>query len=89
MTSVAFLNMLPYPLREKELYTPRKLVVLSCISLGLAACVSAEEQHHADANACQGYGLTPGTTEFANCMQRRQVARRGWPHFQTLDYRGN
>ena len=87
MTSVAFLNMLPYPLREKELYTPRKLVVLSCISLGLAACVSAEEQRQADATACQRGGFAQGTPEFANCMRQRQVTRRDWPHFQTLDRR--
>jgi hypothetical protein len=66
----------------------RKLLVLSCISFGLAACVSAEERRQADATACQRDGFAQGTPEFANCMQRRQVVR-DWPHFQTLDYRGN
>jgi hypothetical protein len=73
-------------LKGEEVYSPRKLLVLSCIGFGLAACVSAEEQRQADATACQRNGFAQGTPEFANCMQRLQL---DWPHFQTLDYRGN
>jgi hypothetical protein len=60
---------------SEKMYTPRKLMILSCNSFGLVACASAEEQHQADANACQGYGFAQGTPEFANCMQQQQLAR--------------
>jgi len=52
-----------------------KLMILSCIAFGVVACASAEAQHEADANACQGYGFAPGTTEFSNCLQQEQLAR--------------
>ena len=55
--------------------TPRKLLILSCVGLGLVACASAEERHQADANACQAYGFAQGTPEFANCMQQEDLAR--------------
>lgn len=51
------------------------LIVLAAAGLALAACASPEEQRQADAKACQSYGFTPGTTAFANCMQREQIAR--------------
>ncbi len=57
------------------MYKSSKLVILSCISFGLAACVSPEEQRQADTAACQRYGFAPGTPDFANCMQREQLAR--------------
>ncbi len=50
-------------------------MILALVSLGVAACTSPEEQHQADISACQGYGFTAGTTEFASCMQRQQLAR--------------
>lgn len=53
----------------------RMLMVLGLVGLGLAACASPEELREADANACQGYGFTPGTPDFANCMQREEIAR--------------
>lgn len=52
-----------------------KLVILICISCGLAACASPEQQRQADAAACQSYGFAPGTPEFASCLQREQLAR--------------
>ncbi len=54
---------------------PSRLLILSCISFGLAACASPEEQRQADAAACQRYGFALGTPDFANCMQREQLAR--------------
>ncbi len=54
---------------------PSKLLVLSCLGFGLAACASPEEQRQADAAACQRYGFAPGTPDFASCMQREQLAR--------------
>lgn len=55
----------------------RPLIVtsLSVAALALAACTSAEELRQADAKACQSYGFTPGTPDFANCMQRENLAR--------------
>ena len=58
-----------------KLPTPRKLMVLTCIGFALAACASPEEQRQADAAACQSYGFAQGTPDFANCMQREQLAR--------------
>jgi uncharacterized membrane protein YgcG len=51
----------------------RALIISGCFAL--CACASAEQQHQADANACQGYGFAEGTPEFANCMQQEQIAR--------------
>ena len=61
--------------RERGMCKPSKLVVLSLIGFGLAACASAEEQRQVDTAACQRYGFAPGTPDFANCMQREQFAR--------------
>jgi hypothetical protein len=61
--------------REREVYTNRKLTVLSCVSFGLAACVSAEELRQADATACQRDGFAQGTPEFDKCIQQRQLIR--------------
>ena len=54
---------------------PLKLVLLSCISIGVAACASPEQQRQADITACQGYGFAQGTPDFANCLQREQLSR--------------
>lgn len=51
------------------------MMILGWAGLGLAACTSPEAQHQADLEACQSYGFTAGTAEFANCMQRQQLAR--------------
>ncbi len=44
--------------------------------LGLASCTSPEELRQRDEAACKSYGFTPGTPEFAACMQRESIARR-------------
>jgi uncharacterized protein HemX len=46
-----------------------RLVVLSAIGL-LAACVTPEQQRAADQQQCAGFGFTPGSAPFANCMMR-------------------
>jgi hypothetical protein len=58
----------------------RKLVVLSSIGLGLAACTSSDErrqdgQHQADVDNCQGQGFSQGSVEFADCVSREEVVR--------------
>jgi hypothetical protein len=42
-------------------------VLATAITL-LAGCVSPEEQRAMDQRQCSGYGFTPGTDAFANCM---------------------
>ncbi len=44
--------------------------------LSLAACQSAEELRAQDESVCASYGFKPGTTDFANCLQRESLARR-------------
>ena len=50
----------------------------------LIGCVSPEEQRAMDQRQCAGYGFTPGTDAFANCMistsQQRdsQAAAHRW-----------
>jgi hypothetical protein len=44
--------------------------------LALSACASAEEIRQQDARQCTGYGFKPGTPEFAQCLQRENLARR-------------
>lgn len=44
--------------------------------LGLGACTTPQQQHEADAAACQGYGFAPGSPEMAGCIQREVLARR-------------
>ena len=55
----------------------RAVVILSGIAVGLAGCVSPEEQRAADQQQCAGFGFTPGTDAFASCMlkitQQRQA----------------
>lgn len=47
--------------------------------LGLLACASPEEIRAEDQAACAGYGFPRGTVDFANCMQRENLARRYGP----------
>jgi hypothetical protein len=49
---------------------------LALLLLGLAACQSPEELRAQDEGTCARYGFTPGTTDFANCLQRESLARR-------------
>jgi hypothetical protein len=57
------------------------ILALGCVALGLllAGCVSPEKQRAMDQQTCAGYGFSPGTDSFANCMmttaQKRQEQR--------------
>lgn len=46
------------------------------IATGLAGCATPEQIRLADEQACAGYGFQRGTNEFANCLQREDLARR-------------
>lgn len=53
------------------------MVLLTSVSLlAVAGCVSDAELRKQDEAQCMGYGFKPGTTDFANCMQREDFARR-------------
>lgn len=39
------------------------------------SCVSPEELRREDEARCAGYGFQTGTPEFANCLQRENLAR--------------
>jgi hypothetical protein len=52
------------------------LLVLSAVVPALAGCVSPQELRARDEATCRGYGFNPGTTEFATCLQREQLARQ-------------
>jgi hypothetical protein len=54
-------------------------LIVSVVLAGLAGCVSPEELRRQDEAACTGYGFTRGTSEFATCLQRENLARRYGP----------
>ncbi|MFO1205864.1 MAG: hypothetical protein U1E63_09100 [Burkholderiales bacterium] len=60
----------------------RLKAVLTVGTIVLAGCVSPAEQKAADTKQCQGYGFTPGSEAFANCMMtianRRSDDMRHW-----------
>ena len=45
------------------------------LALALASCISPEELRREDEARCAGYGFQTGTPEFANCLQRENLAR--------------
>jgi hypothetical protein len=53
---------------------------------GLAGCTTPEELRQYDAAQCRGYGFTPGTTDFAACLQRESLARRYAPPYWGPDW---
>lgn len=48
-------------------------LIATITALTLGGCGLTQQ---IDSSACQGYGLTPGTGAFANCMIRRDEFRR-------------
>lgn len=50
-------------------------IAAACVPL--AGCQSAAALHKQDETACAGYGFAPGTPDFAACLQRETLARRG------------
>ncbi len=48
-------------------------IVLLLAALSLAGCATDAEQ---DAAACNGYGFTPGTSDYGRCMMARDQQRR-------------
>jgi hypothetical protein len=51
---------------------------IAALALALTGCVSQERLHAEDEAQCTGYGFKPGTTDFANSMQRENLARQYW-----------
>jgi hypothetical protein len=54
-------------------------ILAGIMVLGLVACESAEQLRAQDEAACASYGFPRGTIDFANCMQRENLARRYGP----------
>lgn len=63
------------------------VVVLTCI--GLAGCVTAEEQRAQDTGACSGYGFAPGSEGFANCMMQTNMVREQAERDSTAQFMAN
>jgi hypothetical protein len=51
-----------------------RLILIAAL-LGLFGCATPQERMAKLARACQGYGFTQGTTEFAQCMQLEAAKR--------------
>jgi len=52
-----------------------KLLPFLFLPLGIAGCVSAEDQRAADQEKCASYGYRPGTDGFASCMESQDWKR--------------
>ncbi|HWI27709.1 MAG TPA: hypothetical protein VN668_12120 [Stellaceae bacterium] len=57
-----------------------RAILVAALLLGLSGCVTPEELRQQDEAACSSYGFHPGTSDFAACLQRENLARRygGW-----------
>jgi len=51
------------------------LALAGCALALAGSCVSPEELRREDEARCVGYGFQTGTPEFANCLQRENLAR--------------
>jgi hypothetical protein len=51
------------------------LSILAAVVGLLVGCVSPEEQRAMDQQQCSGYGFTPGSDAFANCMMHTSQQR--------------
>ncbi|MBM2886533.1 hypothetical protein [Chromobacterium amazonense] len=54
--------------------TPMLIAITGC-ALALTACVSPQELHAMDQNACASFGFQPGTDGFAKCMMKQSEKR--------------
>lgn len=52
-------------------------IVAALAVVSLFGCVSPEEMRRQDEAQCASYGFAPGTPDFALCLQREALARRG------------
>ena len=51
------------------------LAFAGCALALAGSCVSPEELRREDEARCAGYGFQTGTSDFANCLQRENLAR--------------
>ena len=58
-----------------------RVLLFLIAAVALAGCASPEDMRRADEAACAGYGFAPGTPDFASCLQRESLARRGASSF--------
>ncbi|WP_455871809.1 hypothetical protein [Serratia proteamaculans] len=49
--------------------------MMTCLVVLLSGCVSPAEQVSMDRSQCTGFGFTPGTDAFAQCMQNTAIHR--------------
>lgn len=54
--------------RAKAFRLSRHAALVAACAIGLAGCVSSEEQRRLDLGQCSGYGFAPGSEGFAGCM---------------------
>ena len=52
-----------------------RLIIASGLLCGAAGCVSPAEVRARDGGQCQSYGFRPGSTAFAECLQRIDLDR--------------
>ena len=56
---------------------PKRAALALVVSwMALTGCATEEELRKSDEATCVSYGFQRGTTEFANCLQRENIARR-------------
>ena len=53
-----------------------RAVALATVLAGLFGCASPEYMRLQDEATCRTYGFPPGTTDFADCVQREIAMRR-------------
>ena len=55
------------------------VALLGLALVALCSCASPEQLRAQDEAACTGYGFQPGTSLFAECLQRESLARNAAP----------
>lgn len=61
----------------------RAAVALFAIALGglaLSGCIGPREMARRHQITCEGYGFTPGTEAYANCLLQLDIGDHGYSH---------
>jgi len=50
--------------------------IAALVACGMTGCAAPQDPHQANQQQCLGYGFQPSTNDFAQCMQRENIAER-------------